>query len=1820
MTDPKAAIHNALRLARAVGGPTDGPSYYDQLLGKAGADAKADLTPGNKMIGNVASGMSPMAAAAMAQSGPDGGGGGGDGTAGGLGDTAGGGGYGSAPGNADSASNSPAGDGGGVMGMARGGTANEREQNLANWFGDSHPDLKDENGKPKKLYIGTLSDFSKFDRSKMNIGSDHGQGFYATSHPEDASKNYAHPEGPDHVSKLEQYIDSLRDSDEYEDSSDEELMDIARKNFGMTHKGAVMPVHITMKNPVVLGGKNETDYTFDEPYNEETDEYGEPTGTLMKLIDGVKEAGNQFGAPTDEIIDGLINHARDYGSIPASRAEKIIKDGFQHAYDDATGEMASHEAWRTALEEAGHDGIIDHTVDSKFGSNRRGFGGAKLPGMAGVLPDTTHYIAFNSNQIKSASGNQGTFDPNDPDITKAEGGYVNYARGGAIQKTMKLLQDEFPSVYMPKVGRQVMQEGGIAGLSPRQSLKDMVSGILTGIKRPQGRQAFASGGDAQGQYEPNSDQAMMDALRIAKEERDRQAAEQPVTDPMGGISMPPAQNTAQPGIYDRAMDVIGRTVGTVGEPIRAGVERYGHETYEAAQDAAKRTLESGAQSIEELKTGQYPAALSSLGWQGINAVGIPFAPVTGAWKILGEEATKVSGDPVFGSKVQFGGELLDPSHARSVFAAMNKARDILHAAQPDDIAKLAILAGPKSADPAGQAKLAQAAKMEEAGSSPKEIWETTLSAQRPYNQQWFYEIPDQGSKYDPLGYLNWHANYYGMTPEQVVATGTIAPQLDSVLWHDELYRAYPQFKTMQVAFESPAQHEKGMALIGSDYGGYYDPSTKSIVLAPGIALDPQKGRSVILHELQHAVQDIEGAPTGTNISVAKEARQYATQVVQQSEAHANERFLYNQERANNIMEEMRTFGPDYRASDRIAPMLEEAAIIKEKYPDMTDEYALATALSNNDPGYVAAMNNVHEYGTIAYATPQELYWRKSGEVEARNVQARMDMALEELRKRGPFHTQDVSRYEQIDKFPGPFGASWAKSSEPAASAAPQVERQLTPLGLYSVGRESALTLKQEKGAPQQMTAMLKSAGVKPAELENAGIIDAEGNLTPEWANRKTVTREELAEAIQKGNPEVKETVFKEPEQANYRPYEITDQFDGELPQDAKRIWEVGNPDNHAETFNIHLTNDGEYAIYDSYGNYVFSDNSFSDAVDYINNEINNMRRYGEMDQAKFAQYTLPGGTNYREVVLHTPEKIEYPEYNHLNSLPKDRYSIVFEPNNQVGRQYGVIDLMDEISFGERRPIFGWQESPEVAEVLALNEINWQNNRVSKIGIQTTPSFNESHHDVPNAIAHLRMKDREILPPENSIDAIEEKIRNANLVPTSNPKEWGSGIPELAFARDAITAEEAATYSRHRGFKNMLSNRPGVEQKVLHVDEIQSDWAQKGRDRGFEGEGVSPIKEELQKTQERINDMRKRYDNVQKDILKLYQGELEKGVKEVIAEHPNMDHLEKGLIEASISDWNVRNDEMLPGLYGRFYQKWRAMEPEQQAIYKPYIDELTSLNSRIAYQSQQADQLRSSIDNLIPKGPYVQKTEQWVDLALKRALNEAAKGNYNKIAFTQGLDQADRYGLHKQLKKIHFLPDDNGKWHVGAELPSGREFDRASGLMDEKQITEMFGKDIADKVKAGEFSGTENNVPYIEGDDLRAGGKGMLKFYDEIVPKRTRELLKKLDKDAQVKTEFIATSGEPWPFTINIAHDGDKYWLTSMDPRQSDARKHTISPKYNSYEEADKIRQGFMEGRTTPVYTVEMTPKLKEAIGKGLPAYKRGGSVVDKALMVASKYA
>ena len=92
---------------------------------------------------------------------------------------------------------------------------------------------------------------------------------------------------------------------------------------------------------------------------------------------------------------------------------------------------------RARLIEDGYDGIVyagpssTRSADAFYGSNAIGSHPEREEEIISLLPNT----------LKSATGNRGTFDPNDVDINKAEGGPVEMAGGGPLRKAAQKVRD-----------------------------------------------------------------------------------------------------------------------------------------------------------------------------------------------------------------------------------------------------------------------------------------------------------------------------------------------------------------------------------------------------------------------------------------------------------------------------------------------------------------------------------------------------------------------------------------------------------------------------------------------------------------------------------------------------------------------------------------------------------------------------------------------------------------------------------------------------------------------------------------------------------------------------------------------------------------------------------------------------------------------------------------------------------------------------------------------------------------------------------------------------------------------------------------------------------------------------------------------------------------------------------------------------------------------------------------------------------------------------------------------------------------------------------
>ncbi len=248
--------------------------------------------------------------------------------------------------------------------------------------------VRSSDGKLRLVYHGTVNDFTVFDRQFANIEGDFGKGYYFTSNEYDVDENYANEEGPDLKNKIARMAEKLEYEDEYSDLSYEEREEIARQRF-ITSEPNTITAYLNMENPVyITPDKKGTFLDFTEEYSKEYDEYGEPEGLLVDFIEALKNNSYDY-AYNDVDFSFLYEYVYD-GGMYASDAVKVIKERIVDELSDENGDLAISEVIRLAFEEIGFDGIIDTSVYYKFRN------------MNGMDSGTTHYIVFDSNQIKSA--------------------------------------------------------------------------------------------------------------------------------------------------------------------------------------------------------------------------------------------------------------------------------------------------------------------------------------------------------------------------------------------------------------------------------------------------------------------------------------------------------------------------------------------------------------------------------------------------------------------------------------------------------------------------------------------------------------------------------------------------------------------------------------------------------------------------------------------------------------------------------------------------------------------------------------------------------------------------------------------------------------------------------------------------------------------------------------------------------------------------------------------------------------------------------------------------------------------------------------------------------------------------------------------------------------------------------------------------------------------------------------------------------------------------------------------------------------------------
>jgi hypothetical protein len=258
--------------------------------------------------------------------------------------------------------------------------------------------------------------------------------------------------------------------------------------------------------------------------------------------------------------------------------------------------------------------------------------------------------------------------------------------------------------------------------------------------------------------------------------------------------------------------------------------------------------------------------------------------------------------------------------------------------------------------------LAKAEVMEKAGEAADDIWRATGWG-RGADGKWRFEIDDSGAKsVDIFGDPARTDRVIGASVNAKRDGGQLpqATSIDDVLTHPELSRQYGSTPEGGVFFDN----------LGSTRGKYHG-DIDAITLDDGLAaIDPAQTRSTSLHELQHAIQRREGFAKGGNQGQASQIHEKAIQNVADVRGKAmNEWFAAQPGDRPNV-------------EARWRPIIEAAE---------------------------SELQQIAGDG----ADPLAMYRRLAGEVEARNVQTRMDMDAATRRATPPWATEDVPRDQQI---------------------------------------------------------------------------------------------------------------------------------------------------------------------------------------------------------------------------------------------------------------------------------------------------------------------------------------------------------------------------------------------------------------------------------------------------------------------------------------------------------------------------------------------------------------------------------------------------------------------------------------------------------------------------------------------------------------------------------------------------------------------------------------------------------------------------------------
>jgi hypothetical protein len=290
------------------------------------------------------------------------------------------------------------------------------------------------------------------------------------------------------------------------------------------------------------------------------------------------------------------------------------------------------------------------------------------------------------------------------------------------------------------------------------------------------------------------------------------------------------------------------------------------------------------------------------------------------------------------------------------------------------------------------------------------------------------------------------------------------------------------------------------------------------------------------------------------------------------------------------------------------------------------------------------------------------------------------------------------------------------------------------------------------------------------------------------------------------------------------------------------------------------------------------------------------------------------------------------------------------------------------------------------------------------------------------------------------------------------------------------------------------------------------------------------------------------------------------------------------------------------------QSQRGQEGRDAGFITPAeSEELSKLSARTLKEllptedANRYEELKKKAD-MVPSAPFVEDTKAWTSLLLKRAIAYAQTQGLDRIAWTTGEQQVERYKLSKNIDDLLISKNEDGTFKLVAKRNNLNVIDQQS--ITSKELTKAVGKDLAAKAMESDKD------LHLVGEEMDIGGEGVSYYYNTTVPSVAKNIV---GKDS-VAVMNLRDTGQQLGFVIpqemqqQVANDG----FPMFSRRRYEQQFSDLDEKTKE----SAMRKGYYSPPTIKERLDHLKPRLWDRIIQGtFDKFRAVRGISEKAYMM-----